>query len=144
MTLSLAAGLTSLRTSLNTFLLSPPSPSLSLIYIICHFNICTQQQTANNRRKRQGDDPITTFANNLCAPRFIKLENSTMYGLFWDCPDGSSRPNTTIESVLCQRLLQSGLVESCKPTNMTAITATPPSLPKIRSARVKYTLFLLS
>ena len=57
-----------------------------------------------------------------------------MYGLFWDCPDGSSRPNTTIESVLCQRLLQSGLVESCKPTNMTAITATPPSPPKIRSA----------
>ena len=104
----------------------------------------TQQQAANNRRRRSSNDSLTIFASSFCNPRFKQLEpvdngggSSDRYGLFWDCPAGESIPPDDIQAVLCEVLVQSGLVASCKAANMSVVTppTRPPSLPEIRYAQ---------
>ena len=105
----------------------------------------TQQQAANNRRRRSSSESLTIFASSFCNPRFKQLEpadngggsSGSGYGLFWDCPAGESVPPDDIQAVLCEVLVQSGLVASCKAANMSVVTTPtpPPSLPEIRYAQ---------
>ena len=95
----------------------------------------TQQQAATSRRKRASNVTREMFANNFCSPRFILLEaGGARFGLFWDCPEGENSPPVSVQPLLCEALVQSGLVETCRGTNTSVFTrpTTPPSLPKIR------------
>ena len=76
------------------------------------------------------------FAQNNCNPRFLQLDprDDNLFGLFWDCPDGEFSPPVNIQSVLCEILVESGLVVSCQAANMSLLIrpTLPPPLPKIR------------
>lgn len=101
---------------------------------------CVQaaRATANSGRRRRQVSSVTTLATS-CEPRFIQPDSQeNLYALIWICPVNVTEPTPEDQVVLCNALLESSLVVTCKPPNAQEL-----SLPRAPSPmRAKYNLLL--